>query len=226
MKIAILEDDPAQAKLLRSWLEDEKHTVFHAGRCDVFLALYKKESPDLLILDWQLPDNTGLDVLIALRTNYESKAPVIFCTQRNSEADIVNALKYGADDFLTKPLRQAELLARLHALVRRASIENTNQIIELGPIQLDTLNENISIDGEQLKITRKDYLVAQCLIKNLGKVLSREYLLKQVWGVNSNLDTRTVDVHVSRVRRSLKISPEMGYMIKTIYLHGYRLEKI
>lgn len=226
MKIAILEDDPAQAELVKVWLEDEGHTVVHAERCDKFITLYSKESPDLLILDWQLPDSTGLEVLKTLKTQYDSKVPIIFCTQRNTETDIVNALKYGADDFLTKPLRQAELLARLMAIGRRAGIENSKTLIELGPIQLDIEHERIFLHGEQVKLTRKDFLVAKCLITNFGKVLSREFLLKQVWGLDTELDTRTVDVHVSRVRRSLKISPEMGYLIKTIYLHGYRLEKV
>lgn len=225
MKIAILEDDPAQAKLLTAWLENEGHSVVHAERCDRFLKLYAEESPDLLILDWQLPDSTGLDVLITLKTKFQSNEPTIFCTQRNSESDIVNALKHGADDFLTKPLRQAELIARLQAVGRRAGIENASQTVELGPIKLDIDQEQITVDGEPIKLTRKDFLVAQCLLTNFGKVLSREFLLKQVWGVDTDLDTRTVDVHVSRVRRSLKISPEMGYLIKTIYMHGYRLEK-
>ncbi|WP_188151089.1 response regulator transcription factor [Teredinibacter waterburyi] len=226
MKIGLLEDDPAQAELVISWLEEEGHEVLHANRCNLFLDLCREHLLDMAILDWQLPDQTGLDVLVTLRQQMASTMPILFSTQRSAEEDIVKALQSGADDYLTKPVRQWELLARISALGRRAGIADDSSTIELGPIQLNTQTESISLSGEPVKLTRKDYLVALCLFQHQGKVLSREFLLKSVWGIATGLDTRTVDVHVSRVRRSLKIGPEMGYTIKTIYQHGYRLEKV
>ena len=149
----------------------------------------------------------------------------MFTTQRDAEEDIIAALKAGADDYLIKPLRHGELMARLSAVSRRSGIDDATQDIQYGPYTIDTKTERVLVDNEPVKLTRKDYLVAVCLFENLGKVLSREYLLKTVWGVEAGLDTRTVDVHVSRVRRSLNIGPHRGYMIKTIYQHGYRLEQ-
>jgi len=226
LKIAVLEDDPAQAELITTWLREEEHQVVHADRCKSFLDMFLRESPDLIILDWQLPDGSGIDVLETIRGRLESKVPAIFCTQRNAEEDIVKALKLGADDYLTKPLRRAELMARIQALGRRAGFKKPDSVLNLGPICVDTEKKTITIDGKPAKLTHKDYAVAHCLISNQGKVLSREYLLKQVWGVDSGLDTRTVDVHVSRVRRALGIGPDIGFIIKTVYQHGYRLEAI
>ena len=226
MKIGLLEDDSAQAELLVFWLEGAGHEVVHAASGSAFLETFHSHLIDLAVLDWELPDTSGIKVLQTLRQNFESRIPILFTTQRDSEDDIVSALREGADDYLIKPVGQAELLARIEALSRRAGIKHVSDTIEIGPLKLDSHTEIIYLDGEALKITRKDYLVALHLFKNIGKVLSREYLLKSVWGTEIGLDTRKVDVHVSRVRRSLKIGPEMGYTIKNIYQHGYRLEKI
>ena len=225
MKIGLLEDDPAQANLLISWLEAEGHHVIHASTSADFLVQNQQHALDMAILDWQLPDMSGLEVLTLLRQKHDSKIPILFSTQRNAEEDIVRALKKGADDYLTKPVRKGELIARISALGRRAGIQDSSNVIELGPLLLDVQKETISLNGAAVKLTRKDYLVALSLFQHQGKVLSREFLLKAVWGIEG-LDTRTVDVHVSRVRRSLQIGPEMGYAIKTIYQHGYRLEKL
>jgi len=226
LKVVLLEDDQAQAELLQQWLVQDGYAVAHYDNCRDFISGFDDQLADLVILDWELPDGTGVEVLDNLRSLKGCEAPVLFTTQRDTETDIVSALEKGADDYLVKPLRKGELVARLNALGRRAGIEAPSSRVELGNIVLDSDSELVTVNGEKVKMTRKDFLVAKCLIENIGKVLSREFLLKSVWGIEASLDTRTVDVHVSRVRRSLKIGPEMGYIIKTIYQHGYRLEKI
>jgi DNA-binding response OmpR family regulator len=178
----------------------------------------------MVILDWELPDQTGIDVLTILRNNHKNNLPVLFTTQRDTEQDIVTALNTGADDYLVKPLRKMELMARLEAMRRRAGIVSPDDIIVVGPIKIDTHDKTITVNDEPVKVTQKDYDLAVFLLSNVGKILSREYLLKKVWGVDSDLNTRTVDVHMSRLRRTLNINPDMGYCIKTIYQHGYRLE--
>lgn len=227
MKIAILEDDPIQAKLVTSWLTAEGFDsiiLFTTG--EDFLAGCASNLIDAAILDWELPDTTGIDVLKTLRTKTKHTFPVIFTTARDSEEDIINALNSGADDYLIKPIRRGELLARINVMRRRAGIETPSDNLDLGNININIPSRTIKVNGTAVKVTQKDFEVARILLSNVGKVLSREYLLKEIWGVSSDLNTRTVDVHVSRVRRTLGITPETGYRITTIYQHGYRLEKI
>lgn len=226
MRIGYLEDDPSQSGLVMSWLEAEGIDVVHADNGEGFLKLLRDNPVDLFILDWQLPDMEGPEVLVKLRENLGLKTPVIFATQRDSEQDIVSALRAGADDYVRKPLSKGELLARVNAIARRAGIVGDETLIEVGSILINTGDETVRVDGELVKMTPKDYRVALCLLKNIGKMLSREYLLREVWGIDAPLNTRTVDVHVSRVRRSLNLVPENGYCVKTIYQHGYRLERV
>lgn len=226
MRIGYLEDDPAQAELVTSWLTAEGHETIHAGTGEKFIKLLRDNPVDLFILDWQLPDMEGPEVLVKIRQSLGLKTPVIFATQRDSEQDIVSALSAGADDYVKKPLSKGELLARVEAIARRAGIVNDSSVIEVGSIVINTDEETISVDDLPIKMTPKDYKVAVCLLRNIGKMLSREYLLREVWGIDAPLNTRTVDVHVSRVRRSLNLVPENGYCVKTIYQHGYRLERV
>ncbi len=226
MKISILEDDDAQADLMQQWLSEAGHAVSRATTCAQMRVLLPESLPDLVILDWELPDGTGIEILGDIRRGHQRDVPVLFTTQRDAEEDIVLALKQGADDYLVKPLRFNEFTARLQALSRRAGIKAPSDVVREGPFEIDTRKETVSVNGQMIKMTQKDYAVCLCLFENIGKALSREFLLKSVWGVEVGLDTRTVDVHVSRVRRALKIGPENGYVIKTIYQHGYRLETV
>lgn len=226
MKIALLEDNPEQATLVVQWLEDAGFTVSHHADGRSFLKHFKKDVFDLAILDWEVPDQTGIDVLRQLRVAQNQTLPVLFTTQRDAEEDIVNALSNGADDYLVKPLRKGELLARIEAVRRRAGIARDTDQITFSNIDINATTREIKVNGEAVKVTPKDFGIAFELAKHEGQVLSREYLLKKVWGVDADINTRTVDMHVSRVRRSLNINPEMGYRITTIFQHGYRLEKV
>ncbi|NIB39811.1 response regulator transcription factor [Pseudomaricurvus alkylphenolicus] len=226
MKIALLEDDQQQADLVCQWLQESGHEVVHSDRGDTFLQCCYEQPFDMVILDWELPDTSGLEVLKQLRQQDQFSFPVLFATQRDSEEDVVSALAAGADDYLVKPLRPMELAARLEALRRRAGIRSPDDVLTLGPITIDTQRLSAEVNGEAVKLTQKEFALAVEFLSNPGRVLSREYLLKQIWGVNAALNTRTVDVHVSKVRRTLKINPDMGYCITTIYQHGYRLEPV
>lgn len=223
--VGMLEDELPQAQLVRGWLEEEGFSVLHSATGAEFLTQVNENSCDLLILDWQLPDCEGIDILEQLRNDQRFAGPVVFATAKDSEEDIVRGLTSGADDYIIKPLRRAELVARLHALWRRSGGEKSDEL-SLGPAVLDTVNCRAFLDGQEVKLTPTEFNLAVCLFSQVGKLLSREYLLREVWGVEATLDTRTVDMHISRIRKLLKVGPHMGYCIKTVYRHGYRLEAL
>lgn len=226
MRICLLEDDLAQAEMVKTWLAEATYTVDHKPNSREFLQQMKENEYDLAILDWEVPGMSGVDVLEHLRNALEWEGLVLFTTQRDSENDVARALHAGADDYLVKPLRREELLARLVALGRRRSTQPMEDVITIGPIRLDKQSQEITVDGEAVKLTAKDFQLARYMIEHTGKLVSRDQLLKSIWGINENVNTRTVDVHMSRIRRKLGINPEMGYRIKTIYQYGYRLEKV
>lgn len=227
MRIAYLEDDAAQAAMVRHWLEEAGHSCMHQANGRDFMSLLRRETFDLLVLDWEVPDMTGFAVLEELRLS-GNKVPVLFATQRDDEASIVGALSQGADDYMIKPVRQAELLARISALGRRSGITGgeAQTSFSLGPWEIDKTRRQILVDGEPARLTDKDFDLACYLFQHVGKLLSRAHLLEKVWGIMTPIESRTVDVHVSRIRRSLHIRPERGYRIKTVYQHGYRLEEV
>lgn len=227
MRIAYLEDDAAQAELVRHWLDEAGHSCQHQGNGRDFMSLLRRETFDLLVLDWEVPDMSGFAVLEELRAS-GNKVPVLFATQRDDEQSIVGALSHGADDYMIKPVRRAELLARITALGRRSGVagDEAETSFTLGPWQVDKTRRQILVDGEPARLTDKDFDLACYLFQHVGKLLSRSHLLEKVWGIMTPIESRTVDVHVSRIRRSLQIRPERGYRIKTVYQHGYRLEEV
>lgn len=227
-RIAVLEDDPAQAELLQSWLEEAGcvHLLYQDGKS--MLQALKNESFDLLILDWELPDTTGVNVVKHVRETINWHIPVLFTTNRDSEEDIVTALEAGADDYLIKPLRKAETFARLHALSRRLkSLEEKNTTeINYAPYTLIPAGSVVKLDGKNIQLTAKEFELTSFLFKNNGRVLSRGHILESVWGQRPDLNTRTVDTHMSLLRQKLSLRPQNGWRLSTIYRHGYRLEQI
>ncbi len=223
MNIWLLEDDPAQAEMLSAWLREAGHEVQHFPRGEAFTNQLQQGGFDLLILDWELPDTSGIEVLSTVRAKVSWHVPTLFVTQRDAEADIVNALANGADDYMVKQISKAEFLARVNALGRRLANEELD--FAVGPYTFKPQTQSVTLDGETCELTAKDFELAWYMFRHAGRLLSREQLLRDVWGV-SGLNTRTVDVHVSRIRKSLSINPERGFRIKTIYQHGYRLEQL
>ena len=227
MRIAVLEDDADQVELLQSWLGEAGHECQAFASGSEFRNMLKRETFDLLVVDWNLPDTTGPEVLSWVRENLDWHIPILFMTSRDLEEDIVYALEHGADDYMTKPARQHETLARIKALERRSQ-PSSGQAgnLKLGLFDFDITNRNVTIGTDTVELTNKEFDLALLLFRNPGRLLSRSYILENVWGTNGELSTRTVDTHVSRVRNKLGINPDNGVRLNAVYNHGYRLEPL
>jgi DNA-binding response OmpR family regulator len=225
MRIAILEDDLAQAGALESLLAGDGHQVHVFTRGRALLASLAVDSYDLLILDWGLPDLSGMEVLATARPWLKGRTPVLFLTQRDAEADVVLALEGGADDYITKPPREREFLSRVRALGRRAAVAPADaQTFVAGPFLIDVARQRIERDGVPVPLTRREFDVAVLFCRNVGKVLSRAHILEAVWGRGDCSTTRTVDTHVSRLRAALGLSADSGVRLTPVYGYGYRLD--
>lgn len=228
MRIALLEDDLDQSRLLQLWLSDAGHRViaYRNGR-DAVRGIFN-ESFDLLILDWLVPGMDGLEVLDWVREKIDWLIPVLFITQKDNEKDVVTALKHGADDYMAKPIKRLEMLARIEAITRRVRVPVSKEnVVAFDPYVIDRTRRRVKHSGDEIFLTDKEFELAIFLFHNAGRVLSRGHILESVWGRSSVINTRTVDTHVSRLRRKLQLSPEgSGWQLSSIYQHGYRLERI
>jgi DNA-binding response OmpR family regulator len=227
LRIAILEDDEHLALLMQQWLEAVGHEcqIFHAG--SPFKRVVAIESFDLLILDWILPDTSGDEVLLWVREHIDWHIPVMFITVLDSEENIVKGLTLGADDYMVKPVKQLEMLARVAALGRRINVIAEPRQISYDPYQFDMTKRVVSNNGSPISLTNKEFDLAAFLFKYQGRIISRGHILESVWGSSQELNTRTVDTHISRIRNKLGLHPEESeWRLSSIYMHGYRLENL
>jgi DNA-binding response OmpR family regulator len=224
LRVALLEDEPDHAALVTRALDQggHSHVVFSTGAR--FQQAMVRETFDVLILDWMMPDTSGLDVLDWLR-QLENHTPVLFLTSRDAEQDIVQALARGADDYLVKPPRTGELLARLQALKRRADGGSGTSALTVGPYEFDSQLSVARLHGQIVELTQRQFELALVLFRNTGRLLSRQYLLEAVWGLNDTVQTRTLDIHISQLRNQLQLA-DNGWRIHSVYAHGYRLEPL
>jgi two-component system response regulator RegX3 len=227
MRVAIVEDDPSQAELLTHWLELAGHHCYHFDRGELLIRSLDQESFDVLVLDWNLPDISGVDVLKRIRNSSQSALPILFVTARNREDDVVTALRQGADDYMVKPVRRLELLARLEAIARRGKHRSEQpEIIELDVYKVDTQTRTVMRKERQVELTAKDFDLSVLFLRNVGRLLSRGHIRESVWGPNAVVTSRTLDTHVSRIRNKLGLTPEHGWRLAAVYRYGYRLEQL
>ncbi len=184
----------------------------------------KERKPQLIMLDLNLPQEDGLDVLRALKSSRETdNIPVIIATARGTEYDKVLGLDSGADDYLAKPFGMMEMVSRVKAVLRRCENRTQKKVYYLGPLTLDSATHTVTVSGENVKLTGKEYELLFLLLKEPGKTFSRKELMKSIWGINNIGETRTVDVHVATLRT--KINPA-GHYIETIRGVGYRVREL
>jgi DNA-binding response OmpR family regulator len=225
--VAILEDDQAQSQLIEVWLTSAGYTCHQYSTGQSLLDAVQTITFDILLIDWELPDIKGPDVMSRIRNEMHREMPIIFITSRDSEQDIVNALNYGADDYLVKPVRQFEFLARVKANSRKKPINNNdiNQD-QYAPYRFNNINQQASLHGHNIELSSKEFELAYFLFCNESKLLERKLIQSNVWKQDADLNTRTVDTHISIIRKKLSISPDNGWRLKSVYGHGYRLERL
>lgn len=225
MRIALLEDDLAYAETLQEWLQMAGFEVDHFVTGLDFLRKFPNLQYDLCIFDWQLPDMEGPDVMVSIKLRSNKLPPIIFVTGRSEEADIVRVIESGADDYIVKPVSRQLLMARINALLRRVQPEYSEETMcDFGALKIDAKQRLVLLDGEEVKLTDKELDLAWYFLKNEGVLLSRAHLMQVVWGSSANVETRKVDVHVSHLRTKLKLTPEYGWKLTSVYQQGYRLE--
>lgn len=227
MRVALLEDDRAQREALVALISDAGYPCCSFSASRSLITALRRKSFDLLILDWNLPDLPGIEVLSWVRSNLDPAPPCLLLTSRQAEEDIIAALDAGADDYVTKPLAPSVLLARVNALLRRAYPAPRDPDLErFGDYAFAPAGETVTIGARSVSLTSKEFGLALVLFRNLHRALSRAYLLETVWGRNPDLPTRTLDIHISKIRSKLAIRPERGFRLSSIYSYGYRLERI
>lgn len=220
--ILVVEDDPISIKLISKTLEKHGFTPLQAVNGQEAEYYLSRQKPDAIILDLKLPDANGLEILEKIRTNtVYSKVPVLILTANDNKLDTVLALETGADDYITKPFHQRELIARLNSQLRRVQMTDSmlEPIIRLNNLELNTETRQASINNETVELTYSEFELLHFLLSNQGRVLSRDTLLNQLWGYDSAEQTRTVDIHISSIRKKLG---EYGKYIKTVRGVGYR----
>ncbi|HEX5487752.1 MAG TPA: response regulator transcription factor [Rhodanobacteraceae bacterium] len=224
--VGCVEDDPDQAELLCLWLEHAGYGSAVFRTANEFRRRLGSEAVDLVLLDRSLPDASGLEVLAWIRHSPNAGLPVIFLTASGEESDIVEGLAAGADDYVVKPPKQGELLARVAAVLRRRGGDaDGTEVLELPPYRIDPQRRVISINGEPAELTQREYELACYLFRRQGRIVSRDALLENVWNLAGGVSTRTVDTHISRLRKKLGLSGENGWRLTAVYQHGYRIEQ-
>ena len=224
MRIAILEDDVSQRELLGYWLKLGGHQSCAFDQGQELLDDLKQTRFDALLLDWNIPDLTGIEVLRRVRRT--SSIPILFCTGRDQEEDIAQALGEGADDYIVKPMRRMELLARLSSVARRSSeLAATSEWLEVGSLRVNCQDRTIMRGSAVVVLSTKQFDLSVLLLSNVGRLLTRTNILNAVFP-NVARTSRTLDTHIALLRTKLGLTEDQGWSLRAVYGDGYRLEKL
>ena len=218
--ILIIDDEPQIRKLLEIVLVNSEYRVLQAATAKEGIALAANHLPELILLDLGLPDRSGHEVLKELRLWF-TRAIIILSVQK-SEADIVEALDNGATDYLTKPFRTGELLARIRSSIRRNQSSEDSSLLNFGELVIDLVAHTVSLQQEQIKLTLTEYNLLVLFARNEGKVLTHQYILKEIWGIGYQTETQYLRVFVAQLRKKIEINPNHPVHILTESGVGYR----
>ena len=225
--VYIADDEPNIRRLVAFGLKDSGFESAEFADGETLLAGIKARKPDVIILDWMMPPPDGLAVCRTLRSDADTRdIPILMLTARGEEIDKVLGLELGADDYIVKPFGIKELCARVRAVLRRtARSQEPEQKLEAGTLQVDIARHTVTKNGTKIELTAKEFDLLAMLMKNRGKVLTRDSLLDKVWGVEYFGDTRTVDVHVRYLRQKVEDDPDHPVFIQTVRGVGYRFSE-
>ena len=219
-----IEDEDALVSLLEYNIKASGFKFEHSTNGYDAMMKLQKSNPDLILLDWMLPDIAGTEVCKFVRSNKDLKnTPIIMLTAKGEEQDLLSGFEMGCDDYITKPFSPAELIARIKALLRRSSDDSKEMILSYGNIKLDTGSHRVYCCDEEAKLGPREYRILEFLMKNPGRVYSRQQILDNVWGTNVYVTDRTIDVHIRRLRKALSNTEECK-VIRTIRSSGYSLD--
>jgi two-component system response regulator RegX3 len=223
-RILIVEDEPSLSEPLSFLLKREGYETEIVDDGREALAAFDRDNADLVLLDLMLPGLSGTEVCRELRTR--SSVPIIMLTAKDSEVDIVVGLELGADDYVTKPYSTRELLARIRAVLRRRVDvdEEDEAILEVGAVRMDVDRHAVSVGGRELAMPLKEFELLELLLRNAGRVLTRGQLIDRVWGADYFGDTKTLDVHIKRIRSKIEDDPSQPTLLLTVRGLGYRFE--
>ena len=224
MRILVVDDDVEVVSYIRDIMSRRGHSCVALRTGAALLAELRRETFDLLLLDWNLPDISGLNLLQSIRA-MPMNVGIIMLTSRSGEEDISRALHAGADDYIVKPESEQIIVARVEAALRRTvPAQTASRLAQFGPYEFDRLTEAVRIDGEAVPLSAKEFALALLLFENAHRAMSRGYILEVLWHSVADLPTRTLDMHVSKVRSKLRLRPENGYRIVALSGYGYRME--
>jgi two-component system, OmpR family, response regulator RegX3 len=223
-RILIVEDEPALSEPLAFLLEREGYEPTIVADGPTAIAEFDRNGTDLVLLDLMLPGLSGTEVCREIRTR--SSVPIIMLTAKDSEIDIVVGLELGADDYVTKPYSTRELLARIRAILRRRVEDDDDReaVLEAGTVRMDIERHTVAVDGRETPMPLKEFELLEVLLRNSGRVLTRGQLIDRVWGADYYGDTKTLDVHIKRIRSRIEANPSEPAMLVTVRGLGYRFE--
>ncbi len=225
MRIAIADDDPELLEQLHSALADTTHQCVRFRNGTDLMTSLKRETYDVVLVDWNMPGQTGLNIIEWATQTLEKPPAFILITSRADKSDVVRGLEAGAVDYVVKPESNEVILARIEAANRRMRPPEADRFTRFGDYEIDRLLKTIVWKGEPVKLTNKEVELATLFFDNLNRPLSRAYIFGQVWGGVPDVESRTLDLHVSRVRSKLQLRPQHGFAIQTVFGFGYRMDK-
>lgn len=225
--VAHIEDDPTQQLLVSAVLSNAGYQVQSFPTAEAFCRHLRVGSVDLAILDWMLPDMSGLQLLEWIRNSSQPKLPVILLTGKETQEDIVAGFDAGADDYIVKPLQPRQLQARVQAVLRRSGFETDEMSLgEFAPYEIDLQGRSVRLNGQAIKLTDREFDLLMYLFRRRGNIVTRETLLRQIWNMPVGVSSRTVDTHISRLRKKMQLEGANGWRLSGVFQHGYRLERL